>query len=389
MSLDRVKFYLMVVLALSLPFANTVKLISLFLLLAVLLLQVLRKETSLKMSPLHYGLLLFLAAGLASSAYAEIPMKSIKGTRDILYYVVPFFCASTLSRKEEGRTLLWSLYLTTAAAALFGIFQAHHLNKPLEVHGLGNQNYNAMFFVIVISSMISSAIFSDRETRASRAVLGAFVLAALLATVMTAMRASFLALFLFMLLLLPRYRRARLFLPAALGVSSLLSLALFLYKPMWSKLFSFESLNSRSRIWRHAFDLFREHPLTGVGLNHFQYTFPADYAFSPEAGRTYYDAHSIYFQVASQMGLPGLIALLIMLAGFLYGFRKVRASDGFTRSIQYGALGGFLVIFFSGIFDTTLHHEHAIVFTLLAGLMFGIGVERDKADTPLQEVPEI
>ncbi|MCC6346698.1 MAG: O-antigen ligase family protein, partial [Nitrospirales bacterium] len=272
MSLDRVKFYLMVVLALSLPFANTVKLISLFLLLAVLLLQVLRKETSLKMSPLHYGLLLFLAAGLASSAYAEIPMKSIKGTRDILYYVVPFFCASTLSRKEEGRTLLWSLYLTTAAAALFGIFQAHHLNKPLEVHGLGNQNYNAMFFVIVISSMISSAIFSDRETRASRAVLGAFVLAALLATVMTAMRASFLALFLFMLLLLPRYRRARLFLPAALGVSSLLSLALFLYKPMWSKLFSFESLNSRSRIWRHAFDLFREHPLTGVGLNHFQYT---------------------------------------------------------------------------------------------------------------------
>ncbi|MFO0752012.1 MAG: O-antigen ligase family protein [Thermodesulfovibrionales bacterium] len=383
MSLDRIKLYLLVVLALSLPFANTVKLFSLFLLLAVLLLQVLRKEASLKMTPLHYGLLLFLLAGLASSAFAENPLKSIKGTRDILYYTVPFFCASTLSRKEEGRTLLWSLYLTTAAAAVYGIVQAVHLHKPLEVHGLANQNYNAMFFVIVISSMISSLLLSDRETRATRAVLGAFVLVLLIATVMTAMRASFLALVLFMLFLLPWYRRTRLFLPVILGSLSLLAAALFLYKPMWSKFSSFESLFSRSHIWRHAVTVFLEHPLTGIGLNHFHYTFPADYAFSPEAGRTYYDAHNIYLQVASQMGLPGLAALFIMLAGFLYGFRKARATDGFTRSVQYGALGGFLVTFVTGIFDTTLHHGHGIVFLLLAGLMFGVGAkERKNAAAP-------
>ncbi|MBZ0157204.1 MAG: O-antigen ligase family protein [Alphaproteobacteria bacterium] len=381
MSLDRIKFYLLVVLALSLPFANTLKIISLFLLLAVLIVQILRKEVTLKMSPLHYGLLFFLLAGLASSIFAENPLKSIKGTRDILYYTVPFFCASTISRKEEGRTVLWSLYLTTAAAALYGIFQAIHLNKPLEVHGLGNQNYNAMFFVIVLSSMISSAALSDRETRASRVVLGAFILVTLIATVMTAMRASFLALFVFMLFLLARRRRTNLFLPVTLGISSLFSLALFLYKPMWSKLFSFQSLISRSEIWQHAFSVFLEHPFTGIGLNHFKYTFPADYSFSPEAGRTYYDAHNLYLQVTSQMGLPGLAILLLMLAGFLYGFRKVRASDGFTGAVQYGALGGFLVTFFSGIFDTTLHHEHAIAFTLLAGLMFGIGKPQKVPET--------
>lgn len=133
---------------------------------------------------------------------------------------------------------------------------------------------------------------------------------------------------------------------------------------MWSKLLVTSSLFSRLEIWRHAAGLFAGNPVLGVGLNNFKYTFAS--------GESFFDAHSLYLQTASQMGLFGLLALFLILFGLVRKWFRLKTVSGMETAVMYSALGGIAVTFIGGIFDTTLHHEHAIIFTLLAGLMSGI-----------------
>lgn len=321
------------------------------------------------MSFIHYGFILLLLSASISSVFAQDLIKSMGGAKDVLFYTIPFFVACTINDEEDTRIILWSLYFSTVAAALLGIFHSTQTNKPIEIHSLGNQNYTAMFLIIVASSMISTIIFSEKEKQLTKVVASILLALVLVAAIMTVMRTSFLAFFLFVAILFLRYWQRMLIKLVAFMLFVLIAAMTYFYKPMWSKLFATDSLISRFYIWKHAFNLFREHFITGIGLNHFIYTFPSN---TIEAGSSYFDTHSVYFQTASQMGILGLISLFLIIFGFLYKWVKLNTISCHEKVIKYSAFGGFLITFVGGIFDSTLHHEHAIAFTLLAGFMFGI-----------------
>ncbi len=386
-SLDKVKLFGTILMVISLPFSESLKSISMFLILFIFLVQLYKlykKEIKIELSVIHYGFIFLLLSALISSMFAQNPVKSLKGTKDILFYTIPFFIAYSITNEKHIRVILWSLYISTALAALSGIFHSIQIHGPLEIHALGNQNYTAMYLVIVIISMISTIIFSDKETKFPKMILGVFAILTIVAAVMTAMRSSFLGLFLLMMILLfsggRQFKATKLI---SLVLLSLIPAIMYFYKPMWLKLFSTTSLVSRLYIWQHALDLLKESPVTGIGLNHFKYTFPLSYA--PEAGASYFDAHSVYFQTASQMGLLGLVSIFLIISGFLHQWLKLKTTSGFERAVKYSALGGFLVTFIGGILDTTLHHEHAIVFTLLTGLMFGLFTNKEYSREATQD----
>ncbi|GAB4420747.1 MAG: hypothetical protein OHK0032_16540 [Thermodesulfovibrionales bacterium] len=164
----------------------------------------------------------------------------------------------------------------------------------------------------------------------------------------------------------------------SMGFVGLTALTVYADKAMWLKLISTHSMVSRLDIWGGAIRLFLENPLTGVGLNHFAYSFQINHPVEP--GNTVYDAHSLYLQTASQMGLIGLLSLCVTIAGFMKAWMNFKDVTGFGGALKYSALGAFLVITLTGIFDTTLHHEHAIAFTTITGLMFGYFERPKKTD---------
>ncbi len=375
-SLDKVKLFGTILMVISLPFSESLKSISMFLILFIFFVQLYKKEIKIEMSVIHYGFIFLLLSALISSIFAQNTVKSLRGAKDILFYIIPFFIVCSINNKKNIRVILWSLYISTALSALFGIFHSIQIHRPLEIHALGNQNYTAMYLMIVIISMISTIIFSDKETKFSKMMLGIFTTSTIVAVVMTAMRSSFLGLFLSVMILLfssgKQFKSTKLI---SLVLLSLIPAIMYFYKPMWLKLFSTTSLVSRLYIWQHALDLLKESPVTGIGLNHFKYTFPLSYV--PEAGSSYFDAHNVYLQTASQMGLLGLVSIFLIISGFLHQWLKLKTISGFERAVKYSALGGFLVTFIGGIFDTTLHHEHAIVFTLLTGLMIGLFTNKE------------
>lgn len=82
----------------------------------------------------------------------------------------------------------------------------------------------------------------------------------------------------------------------------------------------FTSLGSaRYDVWTEAVDAFEAHPLDGVGPGAFELYWSRH--GKPEFVR---DAHTLYLEQAAELGLPGLIAVLVALGGLLWAAIQAR-----------------------------------------------------------------
>src|SRR5262249_22206230 len=127
---------------------------------------------------------------------------------------------------------------------------------------------------------------------------------------------------------------------------------------------SFEDRASQMRLgeYKDALRLIERYPLMGVGFGR-----------APEID-IYVASSSIYFLMASEMGLVGLGAFLITMA-LLYRravTRRPAVRDPALRSLQFGALGSLTGALAAGLFDHfffNMQFPHtAALFWLLAGL---------------------
>lgn len=370
-NLEKKKFYLLILLAASLPLSESIKEIAIFLSFLVFLTQVWRRELRWKLNWFSWGLFLLLGGAFISTLLAENWRRSLDGFNDFLFITAPFFVAQSLSDNKYKRAIIWTLGLAATCAAAPYIIKSYQLNKPLEIHALGNQNYTAMFLTIAFSGLLGFLCFSNQESKKERLILALCALILIWAAVMTVMRTSFLGLGVFLVLLFWHFRNDKMIRLIFISSLCILFLAILFVEPMREKLFVTSSLYARYEIWKHAWFLFKKNPIWGVGINNFSFTFPSN---SPvDAGASYFDAHNLYLQTASQLGLVGLVAISMMIYGFLTHWLRVQPSMGINLATKYAALGAFCVIFIGGIFDHTLHHGHGIAFALLAGFLFNMG----------------
>jgi hypothetical protein len=78
---------------------------------------------------------------------------------------------------------------------------------------------------------------------------------------------------------------------------------------------------NRWHYWEVAFDTFAEQPLTGSGVH----GFAADWLERRDIDETVQDAHSLYVETLTELGLPGLLFLLTFLGGA--GVALLRAGE--------------------------------------------------------------
>lgn len=114
--------------------------------------------------------------------------------------------------------------------------------------------------------------------------------------------------------------------PLLAGVAGLavLLVALLCFPPVRSvlaRLLDWQgySMQGRLRFWGAALEIFRDHPL-GIGLGNFAYVYP-----QYQRDWMYYsvDPHSWPLQLLCELGVAGLLLLLILLAGFALWTRRV------------------------------------------------------------------
>ncbi len=131
----------------------------------------------------------------------------------------------------------------------------------------------------------------------------------------------------------------------------------------------------RFEIWQRALYMIQDFPYTGVGLNAFSPTANTLYPFfsiPPQRVLQLTHAHNAFLQVAVDVGIPGLIAYLALLIGFVTAWAT--AYRGLEqrplRAISVGLLCGMVAYHVYGLTDCiTLGAKPGVVIWAMLGLM--------------------
>jgi O-antigen ligase len=123
------------------------------------------------------------------------------------------------------------------------------------------------------------------------------------------------------------------------------------------------SMTGRIRFWQAALEMWRDHPLLGVGLGNFA-------AFYPHYQRYPYfysnDPHSWPLQLLCELGLPGALLALLLLAGAVVWLRRIwRSLPPLEAGLLSAALVGSLA-HAAVDFDYTLSATTALLGAVLA-----------------------
>ncbi len=120
---------------------------------------------------------------------------------------------------------------------------------------------------------------------------------------------------------------------------------------------SLAGLQGRVEIWSRALYLIKDFPFTGIGMGSFGDVVDILYPLFLNAPGGIAHAHNLFFQVAVDLGIPGLIAWLsILLIMIVISWQVYKAGyiDGnnLIRGVGAGLLGSLLALAVQGIFDS-------------------------------------
>jgi putative inorganic carbon (hco3(-)) transporter len=349
---------------------------------------------------------IYLLAGAVTLLYASdltrARLELVNTVKDVVFVLLVVIA---LHRSSSLRPAIWTLLLAGIFLSTLSVYQQLSGNLEATFGGFsiaeeqplagGTSGYRVggpmgspNFFALVLIPLLPLAV--DRLWREQHPLLRLLALWAsgsmLLAIVFTFSRGGFVALAVVVGLLLWRLRqRPALLLGLALVLVLLLPLAPDTYRERLGTLTELavlredpaltteRSIRGRLSEWIVGWEMFRDHPLGGVGVDHY----PVHYLdYSEQLGldnrRSERSPHSLYVEVAAEMGIVGLVAfgalLAALFAGLWYAHNRFRAQGAEDEASLVGALAiGFAGYLVGSLF---LHAAYPRFFWTLAAIGF-------------------
>lgn len=118
------------------------------------------------------------------------------------------------------------------------------------------------------------------------------------------------------------------------------------------------TLSGRTQLYRLAWELFKTHPLTGIGWGRYRLNTVGIFS---RYSTTTYDTHNIYLQLLCETGIIGLFAFLLaagmmlILAVRQYRYHIMEKADACTLAFDQAALFMQLFLLFYGISGNPLY----------------------------------
>lgn len=227
----------------------------------------------------------------------------------------------------------------------------------MDAQGLLNANMVAGALVMMLPFSLASALWATGRWRwVKRLVYGVVALLVLVELLLTQSRGAIAAAGLTLgVLFVARWPRL-VFLVWPMVLIGSWSLAhtgfeAFLYSPVMEGAVS--GFASRMDLWQRALQMLRDFPLTGVGAGLFERIMWALYPPTQirpgwQAGL---HAHNIWLQVGVDLGLPGLVAFVVLIVSSgQYAVRTLRRSNS-VPPLLWGGLGALLAMVLHGLVD--------------------------------------
>ena len=336
--------------------------------------RVVTKDWQIEKGYFGWGLIAYFGAVFVSGLMAEDKYIGLRGAWDVLRFGSIFFLLiNDYRQKEKLRVLFWLLILSTLAGVLWGIAEFMTVSEQtvVRIRNVGNGNHSGFYIAEILCLTTSALIFHYANTRRIKIVLGVTHCIFLAGLFLTQSRSAFMGYGIFLIYLFfrdPGHRRQF----AIMAVCCVLCFAVILSfrSSLQEKMVDTVTFECRYHFWRAAILAYAENPVFGTGPNHYQRTDFERYGI-PEKFR-YSHPHSLPFKVLSEFGTVGVIAFVFMIYSFI---RQFRAPPEEKQAKIYfcGAVGAMMIILGGGVFNTTLHHETAMIFSLLVGLSAAYG----------------
>ena len=300
------------------------------------------------------------AAFFSVTMRASIEIAAVASVFMLFSVLLP----SLSDRREAAGAFILAFLLGALIAGLVGLYQhfagyaaGAWLAEEQQAYvtfrvfsTFGNPNIFGFYLLLAIPlSAAGAVIFRSAWLRLSCLGLGAVLLANLL---LTYSRGSYLALALSagVIVMLMEKRLLALFLPALAG------LFLVLPHPVVARLQSvlnFEDLSTSFRfsIWEGSVRLVRDFWMTGVGQG--SQAFSSVYSFYALAATPTLHAHNLYLQLAAELGVPGLLVFLGLMACYfreMADFHRRAAGPG-ARFLAAVFIAAPLGVLFQGLVD--------------------------------------
>ena len=351
--------------------------------------------------PLEIALICFFLLLIASYLFSPYKYASFEELMRYTSYLALYVLVTRHVQKEgQVKILLSAMIITTAVTTVYGLCQRLGYDfEQWDIQGrifstFGHPNFFANSLLVMIPTFIgvfiaeatsqgegklpTAGALTTRWSSAKKYLLLlsllTLIIGAVLCLLFTLSRGAFLGLamaFPFFVLLvvkyLPKPIKTQKFWLCALAITIFIAVALVaIFDPMLKRRVASSvelktevtgSNEARRVIWESGLRMFAAKPVFGHGLGTFQIFFPqfrpSDYTRKGVSHNTLH-AHSEYLEIATEMGIIGLIAFFGVL--FCYFFFSIRALNRLKGDYFSPIVIGLL----SGVFAASAHNSLSV-----------------------------
>lgn len=327
----------------------------------------------IRATPLAAPAVAWMIALLLAAAFAENPAASWPRITKGLFPLLAVLAAWHAAAPRTGRRATAAWMVSAAFAAIFGLVFFLLRGEGFEARARGAVGHYMTFAgQLLLTTMIAAGIVLATRSGKWRALALVTGLLGALALGATYTRSAWLGAAVGLAVMTARARPR--WLPAmALAIVAVALLAPASFRDRLASAFdpSHPTNVERTHMWDAGLRMFRDHPLTGVGLQDLRPVYERYRA--PEAKEAAGHLHSVPIHVAATMGVIGLLAWLWLCGALVFcAARDLGASlraRGVAGGLRLGVLGALAAFFVAGLFEWNLGDEELLypLYTL-AGL---------------------
>lgn len=375
------KFYnlFLVVILFTLPVTEGLKQISLTLFVLVGIYICVKEKKQFKFDIINISLFIFVLVTFISCLLNNAPVSRIL---DPLRCMLLFFIVRTVgTEKINFKFMFYALFagfLTAFILACIAKFTSNDTFAPLELKSIGHVNHSAIFMLLVLLISLSFVDSKDKFFKSSCFVIAIISTCGIL---IAGSRATMylLPVVIFSTLIYLTIKR-QINIKFTLSVISIFVLAIitvafvmqndarFVYKISQGV----SSNETRWPIFYSAFYTWQDNPFFGIGLGNFK-DIDITTFFPGNSEIRISHAHNTFLTFLTEKGIFALLAYLVFqLSLFIKFIKNIKTSNVIFC--------GLLILLFNNVislFNTTFHHENALLMLLFWALALGVIDEKN------------
>lgn len=350
-----------------LPFIITISYLSLLITLILFVMKLYREERIKEIfsNSLDYYIVAFFGVALLSVVCLINSYANAKGfiSNILIVFAITvcyFITKDLIKRVENIKKATKILLIQGIILAIYGIFQYFTAGSSRVSSFTGSPNTLPNYFIIIIP--LAMTYFFSNYSLKERFLAGSGIIAMLICLILTFSRGGWVgfacSIIVFILLVDKK------FLPWFLVVS-VVSIFILPY-PVLDRAMSmanFTNDNSniqRLYIWMSSWNMFKDYPILGIGLDQFRELYPK-YILWP-GGNIQPHAHNLILQRFVEIGtLGGLIFLGLCFKIFAFSRNIIQDIAGYKRIVFISCLAGLIGIFMHGLFDDPFYDDGTFI----------------------------